>query len=164
MRRSSTWSTSASLRGRFPLLFGLSVIGFMSMNLFSMRSLNSDNAAAFFRRGLAVQIVAVTALLAIVIVGATSIVDRRAAHRPDGVDARRSRARGLCPVHGLLPAARRQRVLGLHDDDVLVGRSARRSYGRAVRRHVAADRRSHGISSLLANAIGLRLPYRRRPN
>jgi DHA1 family bicyclomycin/chloramphenicol resistance-like MFS transporter len=58
---------------RFPLLFGLSVIGFMSMNLFSMRNLNSQNAPVFFRRGLTVQIVAVTTLLAIVLGGVASL-------------------------------------------------------------------------------------------
>jgi DHA1 family bicyclomycin/chloramphenicol resistance-like MFS transporter len=59
--------------GRFPLLFGLSVLGFMSVNLFSMRNLNSHNAPVFFRRGLAVQITAVAALLAIVIGGVASL-------------------------------------------------------------------------------------------
>lgn len=48
---------------RFPFLFGLSVLGFMSMNLFSMKRLNSGNAGLFFRRGLRIQIVG-TALLA----------------------------------------------------------------------------------------------------
>ena len=55
--------------GRFPLLFGLSVVGFMAMNLFSMRRLTSDNAPAFFRRGLSIQIVAMAMLLAIVAAG-----------------------------------------------------------------------------------------------
>src|SRR5690606_13666893 len=44
----------------FPLVFGLSVLGFMTTNLFSMRRLHSDNAAACFRRGLLVQLGAVT--------------------------------------------------------------------------------------------------------
>jgi DHA1 family bicyclomycin/chloramphenicol resistance-like MFS transporter len=55
--------------GRFPLLFGLSVVGFMAMNLFSMRRLTSDNAPVFFRSGLLIQIAAVAALLAIVLAG-----------------------------------------------------------------------------------------------
>lgn len=54
---------------RFPLLFGLSVLGFMSTNLFSMRRLHSDNAATIFRRGLLVQIAAVGTLLALVLLG-----------------------------------------------------------------------------------------------
>jgi DHA1 family bicyclomycin/chloramphenicol resistance-like MFS transporter len=58
---------------RFPLLFGLSVLGFMSMNLFSMRKLRSDNAAVFFTRGLMLQICAVGALLVVVLVGAVSL-------------------------------------------------------------------------------------------
>jgi MFS transporter, DHA1 family, multidrug resistance protein len=58
---------------RFPLLFGLSVIGFMSVNLFSMRNLNSHNAPVFFRRGLTVQIVAVATLLAVVLGGFASL-------------------------------------------------------------------------------------------
>ena len=36
---------------RFSLLFALSVLGFMSMNLFSMWRLKSDNAGTFFRVG-----------------------------------------------------------------------------------------------------------------
>ena len=58
---------------RFPMLFGLSVLGFMSMNLFSMRRLRSDNAAKFFRMGLLIQIVAVAALVAIVLGGVASL-------------------------------------------------------------------------------------------
>lgn len=49
----------------FPLVFGLSVLGFMTTNLFSMRRLHSDNAAAFFRRGLLVQLGAVALLAAV---------------------------------------------------------------------------------------------------
>lgn len=48
---------------QFPFVFGLSVLGFMSMNLFSMKRLTSANAGHFFRRGLRIQIVG-TALLA----------------------------------------------------------------------------------------------------
>ena len=44
---------------RFPLLFGLSVLGFMSMNLFSMKRLTSANAGMFFRWGLRIQIVGI---------------------------------------------------------------------------------------------------------
>jgi DHA1 family bicyclomycin/chloramphenicol resistance-like MFS transporter len=55
--------------GRFPLLFGLSVLGFMTMNLFSMKRLTSANAGAFFRRGLRIQIVAVALLLAALAAG-----------------------------------------------------------------------------------------------
>jgi len=58
---------------RFPLLFGLSVVGFMALNLFSMRRLTSDNAPVFFRRGLSIQIVAVAVLLAIVMTGAAQL-------------------------------------------------------------------------------------------
>ena len=50
----------------FPLVFALSVLGFMSMNLFSMKRLKPHNAPAFFRRGLAMQLVAVAALVAVV--------------------------------------------------------------------------------------------------
>jgi DHA1 family bicyclomycin/chloramphenicol resistance-like MFS transporter len=52
---------------RFPYLFGLSVLGFMSMNLFSMRRLNSGNAASFFRRGLTIQLCAVSGLVLVVL-------------------------------------------------------------------------------------------------
>jgi DHA1 family bicyclomycin/chloramphenicol resistance-like MFS transporter len=51
--------------GRFPFVFGLSVLGFMTMNLFSMRRLHSDNAAAFFRRGLLIQLSAVALLVVV---------------------------------------------------------------------------------------------------
>jgi DHA1 family bicyclomycin/chloramphenicol resistance-like MFS transporter len=54
---------------RFPMLFGLSVIGFMAANLFSMRRLHSDNAPAFFRRGLQIQLLAALLLLAVVLTG-----------------------------------------------------------------------------------------------
>jgi DHA1 family bicyclomycin/chloramphenicol resistance-like MFS transporter len=58
---------------RFPLLFGSSVLGFMSMNLFSMKKLNAHNAALFFRTGLTNQIVAVSSLLVLVLAGQTSM-------------------------------------------------------------------------------------------
>ena len=54
---------------RFPMLFALSVLGFMSMNLFSMWRLKSDNAGTFFRVGLTVQLVIVASLLAVVASG-----------------------------------------------------------------------------------------------
>jgi len=50
----------------FPGIFALSVLGFMSMNLFSMWHLKSDNAGTFFRVGLTVQALVVAVLLAIV--------------------------------------------------------------------------------------------------
>jgi DHA1 family bicyclomycin/chloramphenicol resistance-like MFS transporter len=54
---------------RFPMLFALSVLGFMSMNLFSMWRLKGDNAGTFFRVGLTVQLVIVAGLLAVVASG-----------------------------------------------------------------------------------------------
>jgi DHA1 family bicyclomycin/chloramphenicol resistance-like MFS transporter len=54
---------------RFPMLFALSVLGFMSMNLFSMWRLKGDNAGTFFRVGLTVQLVIVASLLAVVASG-----------------------------------------------------------------------------------------------
>jgi DHA1 family bicyclomycin/chloramphenicol resistance-like MFS transporter len=52
---------------QFPMLFALSVLGFMSMNLFSMKRLGPHNAAVFFRRGLAMQLLAVVALVTVVV-------------------------------------------------------------------------------------------------
>jgi DHA1 family bicyclomycin/chloramphenicol resistance-like MFS transporter len=54
---------------QFPMLFALSVLGFMSMNLFSMKRLGPHNAAALFRRGLAMQLLAVVALVTVVVTG-----------------------------------------------------------------------------------------------
>ena len=54
---------------RFPMLFALSVLGFMSMNMFSMWRLNGDNAGTFFRVGLTVQLVIVASLLTVVASG-----------------------------------------------------------------------------------------------
>jgi DHA1 family bicyclomycin/chloramphenicol resistance-like MFS transporter len=54
---------------RFPLFFGMSVIGLMAMNLFSMQRLERAKADLFFRRGLAVQLLAVLSLLAVVVSG-----------------------------------------------------------------------------------------------
>jgi DHA1 family bicyclomycin/chloramphenicol resistance-like MFS transporter len=53
----------------FPFLFGLSVLGFMSLNLFSMRRLDAHNAAFVFRCGLTIQVVAVAAMLLVVLSG-----------------------------------------------------------------------------------------------
>jgi DHA1 family bicyclomycin/chloramphenicol resistance-like MFS transporter len=50
----------------FPGLFALSVLGFMSMNLFSMWRLKSDNSGTFFRVGLTVQVLVVASLVAVV--------------------------------------------------------------------------------------------------
>jgi DHA1 family bicyclomycin/chloramphenicol resistance-like MFS transporter len=50
----------------FPALFALSVLGFMSMNLFSMWRLRSDNAGTFFRVGLTMQALVVASLLGVV--------------------------------------------------------------------------------------------------
>ncbi|HEX7080168.1 MAG TPA: multidrug effflux MFS transporter [Gammaproteobacteria bacterium] len=58
---------------RFPLYFGLSVLGFMSMNLFSMKRLTPVNAAAFFRVGLLIQIAAVALLVLVLVLGAASL-------------------------------------------------------------------------------------------
>jgi DHA1 family bicyclomycin/chloramphenicol resistance-like MFS transporter len=54
---------------RFSALFALSVLGFMSMNLFSMWRLRSDNAGTFFRVGLTMQILIVSGLLTVVASG-----------------------------------------------------------------------------------------------
>jgi DHA1 family bicyclomycin/chloramphenicol resistance-like MFS transporter len=51
---------------RFSVLFALSVLGFMTMTLFSMWRLKSDNAGTFFRVGLTVQVLVVAGLLAVV--------------------------------------------------------------------------------------------------
>jgi DHA1 family bicyclomycin/chloramphenicol resistance-like MFS transporter len=54
---------------RFAMLFSLSVLGFMSMNLFSMWRLKGENAGTFFRVGLSVQVVIVASLLGVVASG-----------------------------------------------------------------------------------------------
>jgi DHA1 family bicyclomycin/chloramphenicol resistance-like MFS transporter len=54
---------------RFSVLFALSVLGFMTLNLFSMWRLNSDNAGTFFRLGLTIQVLAVAGLLVVVATG-----------------------------------------------------------------------------------------------
>jgi DHA1 family bicyclomycin/chloramphenicol resistance-like MFS transporter len=53
----------------FSGLFALSVLGFMSMNLFSMWRLKSANAGTFFRVGLTAQVVVVASLVAVVASG-----------------------------------------------------------------------------------------------
>ena len=57
----------------FPFYFGIGVIGMIATNTFSMRRLNSSNARRFFRIGLATQLVAVTVLVGVVLMGAPSI-------------------------------------------------------------------------------------------
>lgn len=54
---------------QFPMVFAMSVLGFMSMNLFSMKRLGPHNAPSFFRRGLLIQLFAVVALVAVVASG-----------------------------------------------------------------------------------------------
>jgi DHA1 family bicyclomycin/chloramphenicol resistance-like MFS transporter len=58
----------------FPALFALSVLGFMSMNLFSMWRLRSDNAGTFFRVGLTVQALVVASLLGVVAIHHATLV------------------------------------------------------------------------------------------
>lgn len=58
---------------RFPWLFGMSVLGFMSVNLFSMRRLGPHNAPFFFRCGLSIQLAAVVALGLVVATGHESL-------------------------------------------------------------------------------------------
>ncbi len=57
----------------FPLYFSIGVIGLVSTNLYSMRRLTPGSAPLFFRSGLALQLAAVTVLLAAVLAGAPSI-------------------------------------------------------------------------------------------
>jgi DHA1 family bicyclomycin/chloramphenicol resistance-like MFS transporter len=54
---------------RFSLLFATSVLGFMSMNLFSMWRLKGHNAGTFFRVGLTVQVLVVAGLLTVIATG-----------------------------------------------------------------------------------------------
>jgi DHA1 family bicyclomycin/chloramphenicol resistance-like MFS transporter len=54
---------------RFPWLFAASVLGVMSMNLFSMWRLKSHNAGTFFRTGLTIQLVGVLGLTLVVLAG-----------------------------------------------------------------------------------------------
>lgn len=59
--------------GTFSMLFAASVLGFMSMNLFSMWRLRSDNAGTFFRLGLTMQALVVASLVALVTTGHASL-------------------------------------------------------------------------------------------
>lgn len=59
--------------GRFPIYFGLSVIGLIATNVFSMNRLTQARAPLFFRLGLAVQLIAVVSLLLVVLAGPLSI-------------------------------------------------------------------------------------------
>lgn len=58
---------------QFPFLFGLSVLGFMSMNLFSMKRLNSANAGYFFRWGLRIQAAAAVVFLTLTLLDIVSL-------------------------------------------------------------------------------------------
>ena len=57
----------------FPAVFGLTVLGLMSTNLFSMRRLTSSNAGFYFRVGMRTQIVATMLMLALAVAGLVSI-------------------------------------------------------------------------------------------
>lgn len=52
---------------RFPIYFGMSIIGLIGTNIFSINRLTQSNAPRFFRLGLAVQIAAVISLVVIVL-------------------------------------------------------------------------------------------------
>jgi DHA1 family bicyclomycin/chloramphenicol resistance-like MFS transporter len=58
---------------RFSLLFATSVLGFMTMNLFSMWRLNAGNAGTFFRVGLTIQALVVAGLLTVIATGHASL-------------------------------------------------------------------------------------------
>jgi DHA1 family bicyclomycin/chloramphenicol resistance-like MFS transporter len=58
----------------FPWLFALSVLGFMSMNLFSMWRLKGHNAGSFFRSGLTIQVVVVACLVWVVLTGRATLL------------------------------------------------------------------------------------------
>jgi DHA1 family bicyclomycin/chloramphenicol resistance-like MFS transporter len=57
----------------FPVLFALSVLGFMSMNLFSMWRLKTHNAGVFFRAGLTIQVLVVVVLALVVLTGLATL-------------------------------------------------------------------------------------------
>jgi DHA1 family bicyclomycin/chloramphenicol resistance-like MFS transporter len=57
----------------FPSLFALSVLGFMSMNLFSMWRLKNHNAGVFFRAGLTIQVLVVCVLALVVTTGLATL-------------------------------------------------------------------------------------------
>ena len=58
---------------RFPIYFGLSIVGLIATNIYSMNRLTTENAALFFRLGLRVQLVAVICLATFVLIGLQSI-------------------------------------------------------------------------------------------
>lgn len=55
--------------GTFPFVFGLSVLGFMSANVFSMRRLTAANAPKLFKAGLWIQIAGVACMVFVVLTG-----------------------------------------------------------------------------------------------
>ncbi len=57
----------------FPAVFGLTVLGLMSTNLYSMRRLTSGNSGFWFRAGLRTQLVATALMLAFTAAGMASI-------------------------------------------------------------------------------------------
>ncbi len=57
----------------FPAVFGLTVLGLMSTNLYSMRRLTSGNSGFWFRAGLRTQLVATALMLAFTAAGFASI-------------------------------------------------------------------------------------------
>jgi DHA1 family bicyclomycin/chloramphenicol resistance-like MFS transporter len=59
---------------RFSMLFALSVLGFMAVNLFSMWRLKSANAGTFFRVGLTVQVIVVACLVGVVASGHATLL------------------------------------------------------------------------------------------
>ena len=70
--------------------------------------------------------------------GPRGSVHGRAVHRARRRDAGARRSGGLVPLHGLLPRARGQRLVGLHDADVPARRYVRLVERRLERRHVVA--------------------------
>jgi MFS transporter, DHA1 family, multidrug resistance protein len=58
---------------RFPVYFGLSILGLVATNVYSMKRLTLASAPFLFRLGLSVQLVSVAALLAIVLAGSPSL-------------------------------------------------------------------------------------------
>jgi len=57
----------------FPLYFGVSIIGMVLLNLFSMKTLTENKAAGYFRHGLQLQLSGVVFLLLTVLLGPWSI-------------------------------------------------------------------------------------------
>ena len=57
----------------FPLYFGVSIIGMIALNFFSMKTLTEHKAARYFRRGLHLQLFGVIGLLVVVLLGPWSI-------------------------------------------------------------------------------------------